>query len=128
MRVISRPTLREFAERRKGYKDHAVPKAALDAWFDAVKQVRWPSAADVKRSCAAASIASADRIMFNIKGNDYRLVVAADFDKAIVRIKWIGTYRDYDKIDVKVGRGSLFCLWQDNPHKCRPELYPAESL
>ena len=101
MRVISRRTLREFVEGRRGYKDHAALKAALDAWFDEVKKARWSSAADVKRSYATASIVSADRIVFNIKGNDYRLVVATDFDKGIVWIKWIGTHKDYDKIDVK---------------------------
>ncbi|HEX3116101.1 MAG TPA: type II toxin-antitoxin system HigB family toxin, partial [Bradyrhizobium sp.] len=61
----------------------------------------WRSAADVKRRYATASIVSAERIVFNIKGNDYRLVVSIDFEKAIVWIKWIGTHRDYDKIDVK---------------------------
>ncbi|MGH6780176.1 MAG: type II toxin-antitoxin system HigB family toxin [Bradyrhizobium sp.] len=59
------------------------------------------SAADVRRSYATASIVSADRVVFNVKGNDYRLVVAIDFEKSIVWIKWIGTHRDYDKIDVK---------------------------
>jgi mRNA interferase HigB len=58
------------------------------------------TAADVKNSYATASIISADRIVFNIKGNDYRLVVAVDFEKGIVWIKWIGTHKDYDKIDV----------------------------
>jgi mRNA interferase HigB len=53
----------------------------------------------VKRSYATASIVSADRIVFNIKGNDYRLVVAVDFQKSIVWIKWIGLHRDYDRID-----------------------------
>jgi mRNA interferase HigB len=101
MRVIARRTLREFVVARRGYKDHAALKAALDAWFDEVKKARWSSAADVKRSYATASIVSADRIVFNIKGNDYRLVVATDFDKGIVWIKWIGTHKDYDKIDMK---------------------------
>lgn len=55
----------------------------------------------MKRSYATASIVSADRIVFNIKGNDYRLIVATDFDKGIVWIKWIGTHKDYDKIDVR---------------------------
>jgi mRNA interferase HigB len=55
----------------------------------------------VKHSYATASIVTADRIVFNIKGNDYRLVVAVDFGKDIVWIKWIGTHRDYDKINVK---------------------------
>ena len=76
-------------------------KAALDAWFDEVKKARWSGTADIKRSYATASIVSADRVVFNIKGNDYRLVVAVDFEKNIVWIEWIGTHRDYDKIDVR---------------------------
>ena len=101
MRIIARRTLREFVEQRRGYKDYVALKAALDAWFDEVKKAQWSSTADVKRSYATASIISADRIVFNIKGNAYRLVVAADFEKSIVWIKWIGTHRDYDKINVK---------------------------
>ena len=54
-----------------------------------------------RRRWALFGIVTADRIVFNIKGNDYRLVVATDFDKGIVWIKWIGTHKDYDKIDVK---------------------------
>jgi mRNA interferase HigB len=57
--------------------------------------------ADVKRLYASASVVSADRIVFNIKGNDYRLVVAVDFEKSIVWIKWLGTHGDYDRIDVR---------------------------
>src|SRR5215211_2018571 len=94
MRAISRRTLREFVEGRRGYKDQAALKAALDGWFDEVRKARWSGTAEIKRSYATASIVSADRIVFNIKGNDYRLVVAIDFDKGIVWIKWIG-------IDVK---------------------------
>jgi mRNA interferase HigB len=97
MRIIARRTLREFVDGRKGHKDHAALKAALDAWFDEVRKARWSGAADVKRSYATASIISADRIVFNIKGNDYRLVVAVDFDKGIVWIKWIGTHKGYDR-------------------------------
>ena len=60
-----------------------------------------PRRADIRRSYATASIVSAGRVVFNVKGNDYRLVVAVDFEKNIVWIKWIGTHRDYDKIDVR---------------------------
>jgi mRNA interferase HigB len=101
MRIIARRTLREFVEGRRGYKDHAALKAALDAWFDEVKKARWSDTAAVRRSYATASIVSADRIVFNIKGNDYRLVVSVDFEKGIVWIKWLGTHRDYDQIDVR---------------------------
>jgi mRNA interferase HigB len=101
MRIIARRTLRAFIEGRSGHKDHAALKAALDAWFDEVKKASWTSSADVKRLSAIASIVSADRIVFNIKGNNCRLVVAVDFEKGIVWIKWIGTHKEYDRIDVR---------------------------
>lgn len=101
MRIIARRTLREFVEQRAGHKDHTALKAALDAWFSEVSKARWATTADVKRLYATASIVTADRIVFNIKGNDYRLVVAVDFEKAIVWIKWLGTHEAYDRIDVK---------------------------
>lgn len=53
-----------------------------------------------RRSYATASIVTAERIVFNVKGNAYRLVVAVDFEKGIVWIKWIGSHGDYDRIDV----------------------------
>ncbi len=101
MRIIARCTLREFVEVRAGHKDQPALKAALDAWFAEVSKAEWTSTADVKRLYATASIVSADRIVFNIKGNDYRLIVAVDFEKAITWIKWIGTHADYDRIDVR---------------------------
>jgi len=72
----------------------------LDAWFDEVRKARWANSAEIKRRYATASIVSADRVVFNIKGNDYRLVAAVDFEKSIVWIKWIGTHAAYDRIDV----------------------------
>jgi len=100
MRIIARRTLREFVQSLSGRKDQPAVKAALDAWFDEASKASWKSTADVKRRYATASIVSAERIVFNIKGNDYRLVVAVDFEKGIVWIKWIGTHKAYDKIDV----------------------------
>lgn len=100
MRIIARRTLREFVEGLSGRKDQRAVKAALDAWFDEVSKAVWTSSADVKRLYATASIVSAERIVFNIKGNDYRLVVSVDFEKSIVWIKWIGTHKAYDGIDV----------------------------
>jgi mRNA interferase HigB len=100
MRIIARRTLREFVETLAGHKDQRGTKAALDAWFGEVNRAQWKNAADVKRSYATASIVTGERIVFNVKGNTCRLVVAVDFDKGIVWIKWIGTHKDYDKIDV----------------------------
>jgi len=100
MRIIARRTLREFTASLTGRKDHPAVKAALDAWFDEVSRAAWANPADVKQRYATASIVTAERIVFNIKGNDYRLVVAVDFEKRIVWIKWIGPHSAYDKIDV----------------------------
>ena len=75
-------------------------KAALDAWVEEVRKAHRTNTAEVKRSYATASIVTAERIVFNVKGNAYRLVVAVDFEKGIVWIKWIGTHKDYDRIDV----------------------------
>ena len=101
MRIVARRTLREFVAGRAGHKDQPALKAALDAWFEEVRRARWRSAADIKRLYATASVVSADRIVFNIKGNSYRLIVSVDFEKSIVWIKWLGTHRDYDRIDAR---------------------------
>jgi mRNA interferase HigB len=100
MRIIARRTPREFVGSLTGHRDQPAVKASLDAWFDEVRKARWRSVAEVKRSYATVSIVTAERIVFNIKGNSYRLVAAVDFEKHIVWIKWIGTHKDYDRIDV----------------------------
>lgn len=100
MRIIARRTLRDFVDTLVGHRDQRVVKAALDAWFDEVSRASWATSADVRKLYATASIVSADRIVFNIKGNAYRLVVAVDYEKGIVWIKWLGSHRDYDRIDV----------------------------
>lgn len=101
MRIIARRTLRAFVDGLAGQPDRCAVKASLDAWFAEVSATVWQNSADVKRLYATASIIAADRIVFNIKGNSYRLVVAVDFGKAIVWIKWLGTHAAYDRIDVK---------------------------
>ena len=101
MRIIAWRTLKNFVEGRARHKDQPALKAAVDAWFGEVSRAEWASTADVKRHYATASTISADRIVFNIKGNSHRLVVAVDFEKAIVFVKWIGTQANYDKIDVR---------------------------
>ncbi len=101
MRIIARRTLREFVESRAGHRNQSALKAAVDAWFFEVSKSQWRNMTDVKRLYATASVITGERIVFNIKGNDYRLVAAVDFEKSIVWIKWIGSRRDYDRINVK---------------------------
>ncbi len=104
MRIIARKTLNRFVESLKGSKDQRPVKSALDAWFHEVLRADWKTPADVLRAYANASIVGPDRVVFNIKGNDYRLVVAINYRHRIVFIKWLGTHADYDNIDVKTVR------------------------
>ena len=99
MRVIARRTLRDFVESRTGHKDQVALKSALAAWFHEAQKANWRSSSELKSLYATASIVSADRVVFNIKGNSYRLIVAIDYEKGIVWIKWLGTHKDYDQID-----------------------------
>jgi mRNA interferase HigB len=101
MRIIARRTLREFVvESLAGHRDQPAVDTALSTWFHMVRTAEWRNTASIRAAFAKVSIISADRVVFNIKGNSYRLVVAIDFEKQIVWIKWIGTHKDYDKIDV----------------------------
>lgn len=85
----------------RGHKGRDALEAALNAWFHETQRAQWSTPAEVKRSYATASIVSGDRVVFNIKGNDYRLVTAIDYRRRIVFIKWIGPHRDYDQIDTR---------------------------
>ena len=101
VRVIARNTLTLFIEKLEGHKDQRAVKTALDSWFHEVRRAEWKNSSDVKTSYANASIVSAERVVFNIKGNAYRLVAAVDYRRAIVFIKWLGTHKEYDSIDVR---------------------------
>ena len=98
--MIARSTLREFAKSLRGTKAGAAVKSALDAWFHEVSNASWKNPSDLKAAYANASLVGDDRVVFNIKGNDYRLVVAVNYIRQVVFIKWIGTHADYDNIDV----------------------------
>ncbi len=101
MRIIARSTLVRFVESLRGTTDQNAAKSALDSWFHEAQHADWRAPIDVTRSYANASIVGPDRVVFNIKGNSYRLVAAIDYRRQIVFIKWVGSHRAYDKIDVK---------------------------
>jgi mRNA interferase HigB len=101
VRIIARSTLTRFLDRLEGHKDHRALKAALDAWFQEARQAEWKNSSDVKASYAHASIVGADRVVFNLKGNAYRLAVAVDYRRGTVFIKWLGTHKQYDAINVR---------------------------
>jgi mRNA interferase HigB len=101
VRIIARNTLVRFVASLTGHKDHRGVKAALEAWFHEARQAHWKKPTEVKEYYGNASIVGADRVVFNIKGNDYRLVTAIDYRRGIVFIKWLGSHQEYDKIDVR---------------------------
>jgi mRNA interferase HigB len=95
MRVIARKTLRTFWEREPG------SEAQLKAWFAEAHDANWKGPADVKAKYRNASIVKNDRVVFNICGNKYRLVVRINYRFKVVYIRFIGTHADYDAIDVE---------------------------
>jgi mRNA interferase HigB len=76
-------------------------KAHLDAWYAEASRATWKSSAELKQQYRSASIVFSERVVFNIKGNEYRLVVAINYPHQVLLILWLGTHREYDKIDVK---------------------------
>lgn len=101
VRIIARNKLSRHLRKLTGHKDHRAVKAARDAWFYEAKRAEWKNPAEVKERYGSASIVGADRVVFNIKGNDYRLVTAIDYRRGIVFIKWLGAHKEYDRIDVR---------------------------
>jgi mRNA interferase HigB len=83
MRIVARRTLRDFVSSLQGHADQQAVSAALDAWYREVSRDSWKSAAELKAAYRNASIVTAKRAVFNIKGNDYRLVVAIDYGKSV---------------------------------------------
>ena len=94
MRIIAKSTIRNF------WIVHPQSEFPLLDWYSTVKQVSWQSPNEVKQTYGNASIVANNRVVFNIKGNDYRLVTEIDYDYQLVFIIWIGTHKEYDKIDV----------------------------
>jgi mRNA interferase HigB len=94
MRIIAKGTLRDF------WLLNPPSEFPLLDWYNTVKQCKWNTPNDVKQTYGNASIVANDRVVFNIKGNDYRLVTEIDYDYQLVFIIWVGTHRAYDKIDV----------------------------
>lgn len=95
MRVIAVKTLRDF------WKLYPDAKQPLLAWFDEASRATWAQPADIQAHYASASILKNRRVVFNIKGNDYRLIVAVAYKLGIVYIKFVGTHKQYDAVDAE---------------------------
>lgn len=100
MRVISKASLVEF------WLVHPASKHALQTWFEDASRAAWRSPQDIKLRYASASFVASNRVVFNIKGNDYRLVVAVAYRFGAVYIKFLGTHAQYDAIDASTVESS----------------------
>lgn len=97
MRIIAKRALREFWQ----LDGHADAQGPLKAWYAEVSKAKWASPHDIKSQYRTASVLQNGRIVFNIGGNKYRLVVKVQFDRGMVFVRFIGTHADYDKIDAE---------------------------
>ncbi len=92
---MSRKTLRDF------WEAHPDAEQPLKAWHSEAEKATWTKPADIKARYGSASIVGSDRVVFNIGGNKYRLVVAIKHEAGLVFVRFIGTHGDYDDIDVE---------------------------
>lgn len=95
MRIIALKTLRDFWGK---YPQAEVP---FRAWYALASRADWRSPADVKMAYRSASFLRNNRVVFNIKGNDFRLVVAVHYNRGLMFIRFIGTHREYDRVDAE---------------------------
>lgn len=93
MHVIARPTLIDF------WTKHPDSELPLKIWFNKVRKANWRSLNEIKKDFPSTDYVGNDRIVFNIKGNKYRIVVLVFFDGQKAYIRFVGTHVEYDKID-----------------------------
>jgi mRNA interferase HigB len=95
MRVIAVSALRAFWER------HPDAEQPLKAWYEEATNATWAQPADIKARYRSASVLKNRRVVFNVKGNDYRLIVAIAYKLQIVYVKFVGTHQEYDAVDAQ---------------------------
>jgi mRNA interferase HigB len=93
LRIIAKKTIRLFWER------HPDCEEQLTTWFREISKIEWHNPNDIKREYPTASFLKDNRVIFNIKGNNYRLIVKVNYDYGLVWVRFIGTHAEYDKID-----------------------------
>ncbi|WP_395064708.1 type II toxin-antitoxin system HigB family toxin [Flavobacterium sp.] len=93
MRVISKKILRDF------WQSHADCEQQLKSWFREAIKAEWKNPNDIKEEYPSASILNNNRVVFNIKGNNYRLIVKISYEYEMVWIRFVGTHNEYDKIN-----------------------------
>ena len=95
MHIVSLKTLRAF------WKSHPDAEQPLRAWYTLAKRAQWRTPMDIKAHYGNASFIGNNRVVFNIKGNDYRLIVLTEYQKGRLFIRFVGTHAEYDRIDAR---------------------------
>jgi len=95
LRIIAKKILRDF------WEIHPDIEQQLKAWYQETSKADWKSPGDIKLEYPSASFLTDNRVVFNIKGNHYRLIVKISYDYQMIWIRFIGTHADYDKINAK---------------------------
>ena len=95
MRIIKKKTLSDY------WETHEIVRAPLQAWFAEAENARWKSPAEIKKRYPSGDPVGDNRFVFNIKGNDYRLVVKIHYNTGSIYIRFIGTHAEYDKINAE---------------------------
>lgn len=95
MRIIAKKALRNF------WEIHPDSEQQLKAWYQEATKARWKTPNEIKKEYPFASIIAEKRVVFNIKGNHYRLIVKINFDYGMVWVRFIGTHAEYDQINAK---------------------------
>jgi len=101
MIIVGRERVEAFFAARKGYKGIPAARAQYDAWLAIAGACDWRTPEDVKRSHPKASILKGGRVVFNIKGNDFRSVALVEYRAGVLSIRFFGTHEDYDRIDAE---------------------------
>ena len=95
MRIVSHRKIKDFYE-TSGYEDSRV---ALERWYDIAEKAEWRNLSDIKVDFPSVDYVGNQHYVFNIRGNNYRLIVVVKFTIGYIYVRWIGTNKDYDKID-----------------------------
>jgi mRNA interferase HigB len=101
VRVVASSTLWDFVKNRVSKAERKSVDDHLRSWLALVERAQWKNSSELKADFRSASIVTSERVVFNIKGNNYRLVAAINYQYQIVLVKWLGTHGEYDHIDVK---------------------------
>jgi mRNA interferase HigB len=101
MIVIGVEVVENYFANHSGHKGIKVARSQYDAWLEIAGRAQWRNPENVKASYPKASILKASRVVFNIKGNDYRLVARVQYQAGVVAIRFFGTHAEYDEIDAE---------------------------